>query len=90
MKDMDEKYQLLINCKADESSNEEIIYNFNNNGDFDDGILDSAVIEQNERTDLIGQYGDSVLQSEIISEKDSDSKQTMIKNVFESCSSEIT
>jgi hypothetical protein len=34
MKDMDEKYQLLINCKADESSNEEIIYNFNNNGDF--------------------------------------------------------
>jgi hypothetical protein len=32
MKDMDEKYQLLINCKADESSNEEIIYNFNNNG----------------------------------------------------------
>jgi hypothetical protein len=81
MKDMDEKYQLLINCKADESSNEEIIYNFNNNGDFDDGILDSAVIEQNERTDLIGQYGDSVLQSEIIKHS-SESDDSISSEVF--------
>lgn len=90
MKDMDEKCQLLINSKADDSLNEETIYNYNDNEDFDDGILGSGVIGQNERSDLIGQYGDSVLHTEIISEKDSDSRNIVIKNVFESCSSDIT
>ncbi|CAC5387204.1 unnamed protein product [Mytilus coruscus] len=73
MNDIDEKCQLTISCKLDDSS-EDNMYSFNDKSAFDEDLQTSSLSVNGDRTDLIGQYGDSVLQSDILSDKDSDSR----------------
>lgn len=73
MNDIDEKCQLTISCKLDDSS-EDNMYSFNDKSAFDEDLQTSSLSVNGDRTDLIGQYGESVLQSDILSDKDSDSR----------------
>ncbi|XP_052097238.1 uncharacterized protein LOC127732202 isoform X1 [Mytilus californianus] len=73
MNDMDEKCQLTISCKLDDSL-EDNMYSFNDKSSFDEDLQTSSLSVNGDRTDLIDQYGDSVLQSDILSDKDSDSR----------------
>lgn len=74
MNDIDEKCQLTISCKLDDSCSEDNMYSFNDKSAFDEDLQTSSLSVNGDRTDLIGQYGDSVLQSDILSDKDSDSR----------------
>lgn len=73
MNEMDEKCQLLISCKPDDVCSEESIYNFHKSN-FDEDLQNGGFSSGNERTDLIGQYGENVLQSEMITVKDTESR----------------